>query len=242
MQTTKPTGPALPDIELPPTEDQLPYSDGMKMESERHVLQMYLLIEPLRLHWAGRQDRFVGGGIFVYFSTEQVRDHDFRGPDVFVALGVPKRERKSWVVWQEGKGPDVVIELLSESTAQLDKGEKKLVYQDRLRVPEYYWYDPFTGEFAGFRLRGRLYEPIRPDAAGRLVSESLDLTLTPWEGTYNDVTARWLRWATLEGVLLPTAAELAEQERAWAAAAERRIAELEAELTRYRQQAGDARD
>lgn len=110
-------------VVLPATQEELPYDDGIPMESERHVLQMQLLIETLRLQWADRQDFYIGGNMFVYFSLEQVRK-DFRGPDVFVVLGVPKRERKSWVVWEEGKGLDVVIELLSESTAQQDKTEK----------------------------------------------------------------------------------------------------------------------
>jgi Uma2 family endonuclease len=91
-------------VEMPPTEDELPYDDGMPMESERHVLQLQWLLDPLRRFWADRQDVYVGGNMFVYFSLEQVRHQDFRGPDFFAVLGVPKRERKSWVVWQEGKG------------------------------------------------------------------------------------------------------------------------------------------
>jgi hypothetical protein len=107
----------------PPTQDELPYDDGMPMESQRHVMQLQLLMDPLRLLWEGRQDVYIGGNMFVYYSLAQVRNKDFRGPDFFVALDVPKRERKSWVIWEEGKGPDVVIELLSASTAAQDKGE-----------------------------------------------------------------------------------------------------------------------
>ena len=70
--------------------------------------------------------------MFVYFSTAQLKNQDFKGPDFFAVLGVPKGERKSWVTWEEGKAPDVVIELLSESTAQIDKTEKKQIYQDKL--------------------------------------------------------------------------------------------------------------
>jgi len=89
--------------------------------------------------------------MFVYYSLEQARNQDFKGPDVFVVLVVPRRERKSWVVWEEGKGPDVVIELLSNSTAEHDKTAKKQTYQNRLRVPEYFWFDPFNPEdLAGF--------------------------------------------------------------------------------------------
>jgi len=122
-------------VEMPPTEDALPYDDGMPLESERHMLQLQLLLDPLRRFWADRQDVYVGGNMFVYFSLEQVRNQDFRGPDFFAVLGVPKRERKSWVVWQEGKGPDVVIELLSESTAAQDKEALLARYQERFGAP-----------------------------------------------------------------------------------------------------------
>jgi Uma2 family endonuclease len=134
---------------------------------------MTLLIETLRLHWKDRPTGYVGGNMFVYFSLEQVKNQDFRGPDFFAVLNAPKRERKSWVLWAERHGPDVVIELLSETTAAVDKGEKKRVYQDELRVPEYFWYDPFSGELAGFWLCNGRYEPIEPDEAGRLKSERL---------------------------------------------------------------------
>jgi Uma2 family endonuclease len=200
-------------IELPPTEDELPYDDGIPMESPRHAAQMRLLIDPLPLLWADRDDFFVGGNMFVYFSLKQVRNQDFRGPDFFVVLDVPKRERKSWVVWEEGKGPDVVIELLSASTAAQDKNEKKQIYQDQLRVPEYFWFEPFSGERAGFSLREGVYKPITPDNQGRLLSQQLGLVLVDWEGTYQEIEAHWLRWATPEGVLLPIPQEVADQEK-----------------------------
>lgn len=213
------------------TEDDLPSEDGMPMETARHRLQMNLLIEPLELAWKERQDFYVGGNMFVYFSPKQEFTYDFRGPDVFVVLDVPKRDRKSWVVWQEGKAPDVVIELLSDATLKADKGTKKLVYQNRLRVPEYFWYDPFSNNFAGFELyRGR-YRRMRPDKHGRLISQQLNLALVRWQGTYLNVEATWLRWATLAGVVLPTAEEQAET-------ANRRVVELEAEIRRYQQQFG----
>jgi Uma2 family endonuclease len=227
-------------IELPPTEDELPCDDGMPMETQRHALQMQLLIDPLRLIWADRMDAYVGGNMFIYFSLEQVRHQDFRGPDFFAVLGVPKRERKSWVVWQEGKGPDVVIELLSESTAAQDKGEKKDIYQDRLRVPEYFWFDPFTGEWAGFVLRNRGYEPLTEDSQGRLISQCLELALLRWDGVYQDVEARWLRWVTLEGTLLPTPQEVATETQQQAAEAQQHVAEAQQQAAEAQQQAAEA--
>ncbi|HEX5085975.1 MAG TPA: Uma2 family endonuclease [Blastocatellia bacterium] len=203
----------LSEDDLRLTEDDLPYSEELPMESERHVLQMFLLIETLRAYWADRDDVFVGCDMFVYFSPQQVKNHDFRGPDVLVAQGVEKRERKSWVTWQEGKPPDVVIELTSESTGDFDKGEKKRIYQDHLKAPEYFWYDPFSEELAGFALREGVYEPIQPDEEGGLFSRQTGLTLRRWEGEFSGVTAVWLRWARPDGAVLPTGSELAEAER-----------------------------
>jgi Uma2 family endonuclease len=250
LETQKPPAlPLPPEVEPPdaPTEDDLPYDDDMPMESDRHVLQMTLLMETLKLHWAGREDVAVHGNMFVYFSEDQLTTHDFRGPDFFAAQGVRRRDdRKSWLVWREGKGPDVVIEIISDSTAEKDKTLKKQIYQDRLRVPEYYWYDPFTYEWDGFVLRGGKYEPIAPTAEGWLPSEQLNLVLMKWAGVYGDTESVWLRWALPDGTLLPTDGEVAARERARAVqerkraeAAERRERELAEMLARYRERFGD---
>jgi hypothetical protein len=133
-----------------------------------------------------------------------------------------------------------VIELLSESTAAIDKGEKKLVYQDRLRVPEYFWFDPFSGELAGFTLRDGVYVPIPMDAQERLGSQQLDLVLVRWEGLYHEVHARWLRWATAAGVLLPTPEEALEQEQQRATAAQQQAAAAQQQAAAAQQQAAAA--
>ena len=52
------------------------------METQRHVMQLQLLMDPLRAYWTDRQDVYVGGNMFVYFSLEQVHNQDFRGPDL----------------------------------------------------------------------------------------------------------------------------------------------------------------
>ncbi|WP_414565687.1 MULTISPECIES: DUF874 family protein [unclassified Anabaena] len=205
---------AAPDLQLPPTQAELPYDDGIPMESARHKAQMDLLIDALFPWLAEREDGFVGGNMFVYYSLAQVRNKDFKGPDFFVVLGVPQGERRSWVVWEEGKAPDVVIELLSDSTASTDKNEKKLIYQNQMRVPEYFWFDPFNpDDLAGFSIHERGYQPILPNAQNQLVTSSLGLALQLWAGNYQGINATWLRWATLDGELLPTTAEIAEQER-----------------------------
>lgn len=87
-----------------------------------------------------------------------------RGPDFFVVLNTERKERKSWVVWAEdGKYPNFILEILSDSTAKNDKGLKKQLYQDIFRTPDYFWFDPYTLEFAGFQLNYRFYEAIVPN-------------------------------------------------------------------------------
>jgi Uma2 family endonuclease len=202
----------LPSVPPLPTEDELPYDDGEPLESARHRQQMDLLIDALHQWLEAHRDAYAAGNMFVHFWDERGQRRDFRGPDVFVALETSPRERKSWVVWQEGKAPDVVIELLSESTAKHDKTTKKAFYQDCLGVREYFWYDPFDSQdLAGFVLADTTYEPIAPDPRGRLISPLLGLALARWRGKYQGVEATWLRWETPDGRLLPTRAEAQAQ-------------------------------
>jgi Uma2 family endonuclease len=197
-----------------PNQEQQPCEDGETMETQRHKMQMDLLIEGLDPWLEKREDGYVGGNMFIYFSQAQLKNQDFKGPDFFAVTGVSKKERKSWVVWEEEKAPEVVIELLSTSTANFDKTEKKQIYQNKMRVSEYFWYDPFNSEdFAGFFLNSGVYQPIIFNEQGWLISQSLGLALVRWAGNYRGVATVWLRWATLSGEVLLTGHELAEQER-----------------------------
>jgi Uma2 family endonuclease len=194
----------LADIESLPTEDELPCDDGEPMETARHRDQMEVLIRSLQAHWSGRHDYYVGGNMFLHYDPRSRRK--FRGPDFFLVMNVEDRERKSWVVWQEGmRFPDVIIELLSDSTRDVDKDEKKTLYEQTFRTAEYYLYDPFSQEFLGYHLRGAHYEEVKPDAQGRITSAVTGLSLV----VRND----WLRWETPAGQLLLTPMELWEQER-----------------------------
>ena len=201
-------------VAAPPTQADLPYDDGVPMESERHKAQMDLLIYSLSSWLDKRDDGYVGGNMFVYYSMAQIKNKDYKGPDVFVALDVPKGERRSWVIWEEEKAPDVVIELLSATTAKYDKKEKKQIYQSRMRVPEYFWFDPFNpDDWAGFSLQNGVYEPIKPNEDNQLISQALGLSLVRWQGSYKGIEATWLRWANLNGELLATPQETAEEEK-----------------------------
>lgn len=82
------------------------------------------------------------------------------------------------MVWREGgKYPHVVIELLSNSTATVDRTTKKDLYQDVWRLPNYFWFHPYTKEFQGFKLVEGKYQALEPNQRGYLWSDPMELFL-----------------------------------------------------------------
>lgn len=216
-----------------PGQDELPYDDGEPMETEFHDAQDALLKDTLIDAWRDRPDFFVAGNMFVYFSERHVRKNDFRGPDVFVVLGAERKPRKSWVVWEEGgRLPDVVIEVTSESTAHVDRGEKMQIYAQIWRTPAYFIFDPDTSVLEGFELdtARRCYVRLRPDERGDLAVAPLGLKLGLRHTHYRDHDRPFVRWLDLAGNPLPTANERAQAAAELAAAAaEREAAAVERE-------------
>lgn len=217
--------------------------DGEPLESYWHRAEINLLIETLRHHWQDRTDYYAGGNMFVYYSAEQARRLDYRGPDFFVVLGVDGvLSRKAWVVWEEdGRYPDVIVELLSPTTAVQDLSAKKLLYERTFHTAEYFCYDPDQRQLIGWRLNANQYAVIDPDPRGWLWSEQLGLWLGAWEGDYLGEDNVWLRFYTADGVLVATERERAvqaEQEAVdaahRAAQAEQRAHQAETELARLR--------
>ena len=224
-------------IPRPPSIDELVTDDGEPLESNRHRLQMTLLLETLEFAWGGRNDYFVGGNMFLYYSALQAKKYDFRGPDVFVVLDTERRNRKAWVTWEEdGKHPDLVIELTSDTTRAVDYNDKKRIYGSVLGIPEYFIYDPESGVLDGFRLDVHPYRyvPMPAVASGRLPAERLGLELGPWQGSYQGFRETWLRWFRPDGQLLPIPAEAHAAEAARREEAEARVRALEAELAALR--------
>ncbi|MCC5631172.1 Uma2 family endonuclease [Nostoc sphaeroides] len=180
------------------------YSDEPPLETDLHRLQMTLLIQCLEWLWQNRNDFYASGNLTIYYSPRQRKSENFRGPDFFVVLGTERKPRKSWVVWEEdGKYPNLIIEILSNSTGDTDKGLKKQIYQDIFRTPDYFWFDPETLEFTGFHLLDGEYQPLEPNPQGWLWSQQLGLYL----GVYQEK----LRFFTPEGELVPTPEEVAQQ-------------------------------
>ncbi|MFM2062123.1 MAG: hypothetical protein RLZZ507_1793 [Cyanobacteriota bacterium] len=201
-----------PDVTFPPSDL---YSDEPPVETELHLRQIILLLQCLEWLWKDRNDFYAAGNLTIYYSPNQKKNENLRGPDFFVVLGTERKTRKSWVVWDEdGKYPNVIIEILSPSTANSDKVTKKELYQNTFRTPDYFWFDPYTLEFVGFHLVDNKYQPLEPNEKGYLWSEQLGLYLGVHEGL--------LRYFTPEGDLVPTAEESAEQEAQKAAKSDKR--------------------
>lgn len=161
-------------------------------------------------------------------------------PDLLVAFNVNPiafEERNGYVISEQGKPPDFVLEIASRSTGRADTGEKRAAYAD-LGVAEYWRFDE-TGQhhrarLAGDRLLDGGYEPIEitemPDGNLKGYSAVLGLELH-WTdgflGWHDPDTGEHI--ATFDSEREGRLAERAARFRA-----EARVQELEEELQRSR--------
>ena len=149
---------------LPHDVVEYPCSDGQPMaESDIHRRCMTYLIDALERHFEKQApgNVCVSGNLFLYYERGNPRA--VVAPDVFVVLGAPARLRDSYLLWNEPKGPDFVLEVTSASTRRADERRKRDVYAT-LGVSEYFLYDPraeyLTPPLQGYRLRDGAYRPL----------------------------------------------------------------------------------
>ena len=208
---------------LPTGPDFYPSSDGKPMaETDVHRNLMTDFIQMLDDYFQNRLDVYVSGNLLLYYEEGNPRKSV--APDVFVVFGVNRKTRRTYLLWEEGKGPDFVLELSSKSTYRADLNRKKRLYAQVLGVQEYFIYDPdhqyLTPALQGYKLVDDSYVSILP-AEGRLSSSVLGLELgfkpDGKLGLYNPETGNW---------------QLLRQERA--EEAEARAEQAEAELARLR--------
>ena len=201
------------------------FSDDPPLESQLHLKQIILLLTCLEWLWRDRDDFYATGNMTIYYSQDKIKNRDFRGPDFFVVLDTNQRVRKSWMLWEEeGKYPNFILEILSDSTAKIDRGLKKEFYQNTFRTPDYFWFDTYTLELAGFHLVDGKYQPLEANDKGHLWSEQL--------GLYLGINERLLRYFTIEGELVATPEEVAESERQQKEIAQQEATELQQKAER----------
>jgi Uma2 family endonuclease len=158
-----------------------PESDGEPMgETIQHRDANIDLILALKDWFADDPMAYVSGDEFLYWVEGEPRH--VVSPDVWCVRGIDKTIlRPVYKTWLEGgKGPEVVVELTSKSTRREDKGKKFRIYQDELKVREYFLFDPLDEYLdpvlQGYRLVEGIYQPIEP-INDRLPSEVLGLHL-----------------------------------------------------------------
>ena len=151
--------PGPDELRLPSCEPE----DEHVPQNTRQLVATVDCFDSLRLHWRGRPDVFVGSDQFVYWDPAYDRltntENPPVAPDLLVAFNVANRHRGSYVVWEEGKPPDFVLEVVSPSSRRRDEEEKLDIYA-RMGVPEFFRYDPEDMALAGFELHREAYQPL----------------------------------------------------------------------------------
>ena len=205
--TTKRTSPAT---KHPPHEDaeddlsiEYPSSDGEPMaETEWQFVPLTDTVITLKNRFVNRTDVYAAGNMLMYYRRNDNRTSV--APDVFVVFGAAgNHPRHSWIVWREGKAPDFVLEIASQSTWRRDAAEKRDIYAN-MGVTEYWRFDPtgecFTPALAGERLADGEYRPIPLDTdgggilRGRSAVLGLDVCVLPGLELrlYDPISRQWL--------------------------------------------------
>ena len=237
------TEPPLPPKETLPTMYDLPSENpGEGLPDEFHGFQPQLLSRTLRLTDYAPSRLFVGFDLNLYYDVKNPLWH--KRPDWFLVLDVPRLYegtdlRSSYVIWQEGVNPFLVVELLSPGTEKEDLGELAVieeentsevhstqesngqptrqipprkwdVYERILRVPYYVVFSRYSDRLRGFKLDGGRYREQTIDAENpQFWISELKLGLGIWQGEFEGINRRWLRWYDEEGNWVQTEAELA---------------------------------
>jgi Uma2 family endonuclease len=166
-------------LSSPEPDEHYPESDGKPMaETEVHVQCLSDVREVLRAFFRLVMDVYVGANMQLYYERGNPRRSV--APDIFLVRGIPKRVRPTYRTWEEGKPPDFVLEITSDSARREDLVTKYRLYE-WLGVGEYFLYDPL-GDYLrpslqGHRLVGGRYQRLEPTAGGGLLSAVLGLEL-----------------------------------------------------------------
>ncbi len=191
-----------PNIDHIVTEDDTPVDNIFSEKQQR------LLADSLYNSWKPDEPFVAMTNVGLFYA---VKKPPFV-PDMLVSKGVevPKdpfpKENRSYFVWEYGKAPDVVIEIVSN----LEGGEDsiKLKGYAQIGIPFYVIFDPdmrIDGRVLRvFRLDGRKYQLQSNDYT---YLDSIGLGVTLWPGTFEGLEATWLRWASTDGELLLTGNE-----------------------------------
>ncbi len=234
FELPKPPQETLPTMYDLPSED--PEEPGLP--DEFHDFQPQLLRETCQPPTYTADQIFIGTDLNLYYDSRHPRWQ--KRPDWFLVLGVERARQQtdlrwSYVIWQEGVAPFLVVELLSPNTEADDLGQtlrevtqpptKWQVYEQILRIPYYAIFDRYENQFRLFQLVGTRYQVLALPEQYHWFEE-LDLGLGVWQGEYQGAQGRWLRWQDAEGKWILTTGERAEQAQQRAEQLAKKLREL----------------
>ena len=204
--------------------DGYPFNDSKTVESTKHDRTAAYLGTVMRGRYRNQADVCVASGLGLFF--ERGNRAALLAPDFMIAFDADGRgDRLSFKVWDEGRVPDMALELLSERTWRRDLEVKPGLYRD-LGIREY-WTVELLGRFSppivGRRLQGGEYVEVPTEASGGLRSEILDLELC--------MVGEEFRFREVDtGAIIPDYTELVNM----TCDPTRRVAALEEELRRLK--------
>ncbi len=225
MAMYEPPGPVS---SAPTHEPQLyPETDGKPMAaSDEHRHTLMRILRALATFFSDRPEVYVSGDILMYYVEGDPRK--VVSPDVLVSLGIGQKTRRTYRVWEEGKPPDFVMELASETTYERDLGAKKRLYAS-LGVRDYFLCDIeglyLPEPLMGWTLDGDVYRALSRASDGGLLSSVLGLKFY----LFSSGDLRFYIPALDEWLLLPEEIAEARAERAEARAERENLTRQQAE-------------
>jgi Uma2 family endonuclease len=219
--------------------------DDTPVDSIYSEKQQRLLTETLYSSWQGPGEgrpflATANVGLFYAVGRPPLVPDMLLSLDVHVRAPLREKRNRSYFVWEYGKPPDAVVEVVSGLEGE--EAGKKLRLYAQIGILYYVIWDRF-GELGAerlrkFVLRDRAYVPLEGDWF-----PVLELGMTLWRGAYEEDDDEWLRWCDRQGELIPTGRELAEAAQLRAETQQERAdtAQFRAETERQRAEAARQR-
>jgi Uma2 family endonuclease len=243
-----------------PDHTQLPESDGTFVKNFQEHPQSILLtdsIEPILQKRHPNGQYCIGQDCGIYWRLTDPPERGAEAPDWFYVPNVPPKlnnqVRRSYVLWQELIAPLIVLEFVSgDNSEERDKTPLSLIDRETQQKPGKFWiyeqvirpafygiYEVKPGSVEVYHLVDGEYQLLPANERGHYPISPLGVELGIWQGYYQNLELPWLRWWDVQGNLLLTGQERAEQaesqleqerQRAERLAAQLRAAGIEPEV------------
>ena len=206
-----------------PDHTQLPESDGTFVKNFQEHPQSILLTESIKpvlqkIHPDGQY--CIGQDSGIYWRMTDPPERGAEAPDWFYVPNVPPslngQMRRSYVLWQEYISPLIVLEFVSgngdEERDQTPWKGKFWIYEQVIHPAFYGIYEVNKASVEVYHLIENKYQLLPANERGHYPIPALGVELGIWQSEYQNVDVPWLRWWDLDGNLLLSGEERAEQE------------------------------